>query len=326
MLAAMGALAQWHTMSTRQLAAAGGWKANQGCRVLTPLWDAGILERTRTLSKSMKSGSSDYTWRIRSSGQLRQWLDRLDDKNFLQTTFGKDITVAGPASAHVVHNLLMTEMALRAYERVPNIEVIYGERFGDAHMVLPSSHPKWPPEPTPWRADAVAVRSDGMRLMFELIHSVSSAQWRKKLPRWVEMLGSADRTESGAILVLFNAVLSEQHNAAGDRIRAGLKEAFDEMDPKVAQRARTQIVVASWREWFPMRYEISDRFLRLEAAYWSGKTWRRVALSQPDPTSIDPKFQTSVRYARFGTQRPPWVPDTEAHAAASQAASTNETV
>ncbi len=309
MLAAVAALSQYHTLSTRQLAAFGGWPNNQIGRILTPLYRAGLLEWSEMVSREIRHGRSDRVWRLRGAGPLKAWVERLDDYDWLRTTLGRDITIGGPAMAHVVHNQLFAEVALRAYETVPNTAVVYGERLADAHAMLPVAHPAYPPEPTTWRADGCLIRSDGLRLIFEVVHTVNSDQWSRKLAKWVDTLGAGSRSDSGAVLILLNAVLPEEHHRAERKIRKAVRDTLDAADPNVAARARTQIVCASWREWFPAPYQIGPAFCDLSASYWSGSKWRRVSLSDPEASRFDaPGFGDGLRLADLSYARPPWAP------------------
>ncbi len=182
-------------------------------------------------------------------------------------------------------------------------------RLADAHAMLPAAHPAYPPEPTTWRADGCLIRSDGLRLIFEVVHTVNSDQWSRKLAKWVDTLGAGSRSDSGAVLILLNAVLPEEHHRAERKIRKAVRDTLDAADPNVAARARTQIVCASWREWFPAPYQIGPAFCDLSASYWSGSKWRRVSLSDPEASRFDaPGFGDGLRLADLSYARPPWAP------------------
>lgn len=292
-LAAIAALGQFHHLTTVQAACLGGWDSTQVGRVLTPLWSGGLLDRAKLVPRDIVGPRAPLVWQLRSGTELRRFQRALDNQRWAAVTLGLDLATSG-GRAYVRHNLLAAELMIRSLEVVPTIAGAWGEPLCDPHRLLPPDHPARPDRLAGWRADLCLLREDGFRIVIEVTYGTSEQSIRPKLRRWARLLSRTALSDTGFAVVFLNAAPPGRHEHLAGTLRKlhsevvsadGLAVDGVPASESVVRRVRSQLFVASWREWFPSLGAISDRGQQLLAAYTpDGETWKYVALAEPDPT------------------------------------------
>jgi hypothetical protein len=314
-VAALGFLGQHHHALTSQLAAHGGWDRSQAGRILTPLWKAGLIEYTQLNPKSGPRLAHERLWRLRTDGnELAATIRDLADRTWAYMTCGFDITKPGAGRSHHNHNLHATELALRCYEAHPTIATVWGEPCGDPWLLAPEWLPSRPAGPARWRADAVLVRTDGLRIAIELTRDVSGGSLAGKAQRWANLLAGGTPQDTGLLVMFVNIATAETHKATGTAIRNVIEQATDPNQvggATASKNARAGILAASWREWFPHPWHISDAFFRLDAAYCrvGASQWGYVAAADATQLVFNPTrpgFDDTHIAANYSAATPRW--------------------
>src|SRR5699024_1497858 len=100
------------------------------------------------------------------------------------------------------HNVLTTELALRAAEFTP-ITAAMGETYASMDMLLGTGLGLDEVKGNP-AADAVFIRPDGMRVAIELTASISG-QFEKKVRRWAKLMSDVSMSLSGLTVLFIGA-------------------------------------------------------------------------------------------------------------------------
>lgn len=327
--AVVASLIQYHHLTTNQLAALGGWDPKRSDVVLAPLWAAGMLERCRMDPQNIIGGRGDTIWQLllRSPDRtfiselpVRRWLGELSHPEWALLTLGADPFATGAGRRHLRHNLLASELMLRAHEVVDSIAATWGEALSSPHLLLPPGHPATPGHPPGWRADIGMLRQDGFRILVEVtLAGRAERAVGEKMLRWARLLSSHTHNTSGMVVVFCNADPA-RHDKTASTLRnchrqyltaERLGEPGRPALPDAVRRARSHILVASWKEWFPFAWGISDRFRRLSAAFsLDGETFRYTDLADRVQTPFEPADPTVWMDAilNFGlaTHHPSW--------------------
>lgn len=292
----------WHQATTRQLAAwTGVNRVHLTNRVLRPLWQAGIITRG-TFGTSY--GRADYVWQLNPSDPLYHWLRQLDDDDWLNVTLG---TIPQVPSLNHRHNLLVTELTLRAAETVP-VTAVIGETHSTADRLFTDyTGPEL-------RGDVTFIRSDGLRIVIEFIREQHEHGYIGKLATWGRYLGATKGPHHTGTVVCF-VLAPHDIDQLGHRLRdhaAATLTAEGLADPatKVAATprhvaiARTHITIAAWPDWFPHSHDLSDDFVRLTAHYLDpAGRWGTVNLADPQSYKFTPADPTLFAEPRRHAER-----------------------
>lgn len=318
-LQAVAALGQFHHMTTSQAAAVGGWNPTQVGRVLTPLWSAGLLERAKFVPQEVVGPRAPLVWQLRASTELRQFQRDLDHQRWAAVTLGLNLATSG-ARNYVRHNLLATEIMLRSLETIPTICGAWGEPLCDPYRLLPPGHPARPDSLASWRADLCLLREDGFRILIEVTAGTSEQAIRPKIRRWAKFLTRTTLNDAGFAVVFLNAAPPGRHEHLAATLRRihesvvsfdGLAERGAPVNPDQLRRIRSQLLVGSWREWFPAIGSISERFAHLRCGYTAdGSTWRTVDVADPSAMPFQPRdplaWIDAVVNAGIAAHTPTW--------------------
>lgn len=277
----ISALINWHHATARQLSAiCNHHPTNFSGRILKPLFDAGLIERGRFLTSAAGSNmKNDYCYRLRVDEPLWRWLDHFDDETWVNITYGELPT---EPSAHVRHNLLAFETALRVMESVPNITAVYGEHITSMRKLLGTDNRQ--------RGDIGVVRGDGMRIIIEVVHEQYKEGFSKKIASWAHQLTKNGTVNQHGTIVVFLAAPKRYNEAIGEMRRRfqdaltpdGLRSSSGvAADPNTVANARLHIFMATWPDWFPGPHLLSDEFNKLTAWKLSPTNdWQAVNLSE----------------------------------------------
>jgi hypothetical protein len=187
-LAAWGALDSWRTVSAEQLAAITGSRlfqnsasSNVAASISLNLMDIGTYS-----APGVTEAALDRNCLYRPSNS--EVFDKLIAP---ELTWPEWISVTGgyPWSGggqYDRHNLLSTELALRAAESLP-IGAVLGEKFSTVDLLAGSGLGKKVKKPDNRRADGTIVRTDGMRIAYELT-ATASKSFENKVRRWAQRI------------------------------------------------------------------------------------------------------------------------------------------
>lgn len=296
-LGLLGACDQWRTATVEQLAAIVGTSVRHASskRVVTPLLSAGLLDYGTSIAemgRSMRSGRARHLPILRPStaGAFERVVRAT-------CTYAEWVSITGglPFSADRQfdrHNLLATELGLRAAEYCDGVGAVLGEKLSGADLLF---------EGIPWShmgGDLTIVRRDGLRIVVELTATASST-FRDKARRWARLLDRSSLASSGVVVLFVEA------SKPG---RGGTSEVLTQVVKQVQIAARAysgvagravadRMFVAKWSGLFPGPHAAAEEFFTLRAqcpagalgAKWSARDLLdegSVRLDADDPEAL----------------------------------------
>ncbi|NMR30912.1 hypothetical protein [Crystallibacter degradans] len=188
-------------------------------------------------------------------------------------TWPEELSVTGGGEwsnngLHDRHNILATELCLRAAEYLP-LGAVLGEKYATVDLLAGSGLGKRLPETYQRRADGVLVRDDGLRIAIELTATTGDS-FKNKVRKWAELMTQRPLETSG-LTVLFVAAPHPDRTAGGKDPRAGIYRTLAEVlrsFPGTGEDSpAARIGVANWEEWFPGRHLMSEAFFTLKADF-----------------------------------------------------------
>lgn len=189
--------------------------------------------------------------------------DHLSWAEWISITGGQKWTAA---SNYDRHNILCTELALRLAE-FTDVGTVLGERFSSVDLLAGSGIGQ-PEMVNDQRAgDLSVVRSDGMRIVFEMTANTGT-HFSNKVRKWAELLATRPFETSG-LTVVFVVIQHPERMADDDgyipraRTYQAIAAATKEFPGSVRDRVAERMGVATWREWFPARGKVHDAFFTL---------------------------------------------------------------
>lgn len=192
----LGLADQWRTLTLEQASALSGVPLSRlrEQRVFGALTDAGLVDYGTSLSEVMrpKSLRAEHLPIVRpASTKIFERLirPRLTFAQWAALTGGEDFAVTRQFDRH---NLLATEFAIRLAEYAPKVAGIVGEKLSGADKLFGVG-------PSQMGADFIAIRSDGLKIAFELTAS-TSPKFREKVDRWARLL---NRFPHAGVVVVF---------------------------------------------------------------------------------------------------------------------------
>lgn len=321
----LGAVHSWRTLTTQQAATFLGQpqlvgmsrpvRTAFGARML----DVGVF--TTGLVTTSLQGAASLVRPARSDVVTREVHPHLSIAERCVLTGGAPWRTGGQYDRH---NLLAAELALRAGELCPQVATVLGEQLASVDHLLGSGLGRTlvPPSHN-FRADAVLVRQDGMRIAVELTASAVMETFERRVRRWVEAMGATTFARSGLVLLIVCAPhpdrSSEHERTFVSRLRKVVAKVCRQYPGAPGERPADRIAIASWEDWFPLPGTLTSGFLTLRAhrpAGPFGNPWEEVDLLDDfalpfDP--IDPEQVTAVIRGAAATATPPFwlrqVPD-----------------
>jgi hypothetical protein len=282
----LAAINMWLYATSEQLAAITGKPSLLAQSSDTDvLWAADLIQRGRFFDGRAAVPSLPEVYRI-SSGMADVDLSGLNYRDWLGVTAGHP---SNWSHQFTRHNLLTTELSLRVAEFCPTIAAVLGENVAAWSLLFPAEL-----KPNPHReADALWVRSDGMKIAVEMTATATSIAVKA---RQMADLLAADETKSLTVLYVVAA------HPDGGRTTTIAKEVRQEVmraayathEHRIAGVAQRMAVVL-WKDWFPAPGLADPGFLALSARRPSGKDpenrWEPVDLADssdlPIPASND---------------------------------------
>lgn len=289
----LGALFSWRTMTVEQMAAFVGQARLASTLDPSPaaLFASGVLD-LGVFSNGLHN--TDLTGRgaVYRTGKGNAFdtlvKDRLSWPEWISVTGGQRWS---PSTNYDRHNILGTELALRLAE-FTDVGTVLGERFSSLDMLVGSGLGKASLSHDQRAADLCAVRSDGMRVVFEMTANTGT-HFYNKVSRWARLLAE-NPLETSGLCVVFVIIqhperLAERNGyipraTTYQAIAAATKEFPGSARDRVAER----MGVATWREWFPDRGLVHDAFFTLRADRPTGRgadLWEPCDFFDPNPTA-----------------------------------------
>lgn len=273
-LRAIAAVNMWRTMTTQQVAAMTGHPGFSGRRSkdVHALWSASLISRGRPAT--IGRGTHPELVRPDVSTDVEALRDELDYRDWLAVTAGVRWRWGSQADRH---NVLTTELALRVAEHLP-VPLVLGEQLTPLRLV--GSPGVTTLDRSSQAADAMLVRSDGMRVMVETTANIRGIE--DKAQRWAQALAQDSTRELAVVFVIVTH--PDRSEVAGlAKARRVVHEAAHSSMETVFAGVPERMMVVSWRSWFPGPHQASSDFLSLVAYRSDGSesTWRPVSILDP---------------------------------------------
>ncbi|WP_394217023.1 hypothetical protein [Brachybacterium vulturis] len=294
-LAALGAVSSWRTVTREQLACIAGSRVmgNTYPAALSAPFSAGLLAHgyvSAGMNRLAPAAQRMSMWtvgdQIDTYAQYRKSL-----------TFAEHIAITGGQdwnSEHRFdrHNVLTTELALRVAEFC-DVATVLGEKQVSLPSMLAASGLQAQQADLGRRADAGIVRRDGLVIALETTASVGEA-FRRKIAKWAQILQRHPTYELPLVVLVVDVSTPSQatsataKNTANAEIQAAIREAVRDYPGTALNRTASRLGMVSWTEWFPGPHQASDSFEGLAASFLSrgadgnAEGWRPVRLLDED--------------------------------------------
>lgn len=235
----LACLAEWRCSTIEQMAAITGCSPVRLRSAAEWLWLAGLVRRGRVLGAFDFRGTFPDLWRL-DRKLTCDWLQGVVPlPTVLHMSGGIDLTVG---SAGDRHNLFACELGLRIAERVESSSMVFGERMSSAERMVGLERDKVSPKRA---ADVTMVRSDGLKVMFEL--GLVRNGGDKRAAWWIEFLS---RHGSEFVVVFVDALKAGERGGTPieTHVRRMLKAS--ELLPSEKKRVLERIGFVRWSDWF----------------------------------------------------------------------------
>ncbi|WP_427019362.1 hypothetical protein ACQCSX_21970 (plasmid) [Pseudarthrobacter sp. P1] len=270
-LAAWGVLDSWRTVSSEQLA------AFTGCRYLLDpnystlaasfaldIIDIGTYPNKTRPSPGM---NRNVVYRTSNSDSFTKIIEpTLTGPEWLSVTAGHPWSTGGQYDRH---NILATELGLRVSEYL-DVGAVLGEKLSSIDLLAGAGLGKKLARTDSRRADGTIVRTDGMRIVFELT-ATASAAFENKVRRWAQVLSERPLETSGLTVVFIAAPHPDRprHTSTDPRheIYRKMATVLREFPGRGQDSPAARMGVAHWESWFPDRHLMSEEFFDLRADF-----------------------------------------------------------
>jgi hypothetical protein len=294
-IATLATINLWRTITGPQLAAMRGrlvlatpYSPQKG-NDLMMLYDAGLIQRGRVFYDGQLL--EGYPEIFRPDPSLID--DELLDLRYAQWMA---VTMGGAqvrGHQYDRHNLLTTELSLRAAEMCP-LRSVMGEAASSWSRVVGPTvkvNPRL-------IGDAVWVRGDGLKIVIEMTASLSYSTL-KKIDQIADVL-ARDTNRSAVCLIVAAPPPNISDAAFARRLRQGIKKSAHSSMTRVMADVESRMLLVRWENWFPEAGMGSREFTRLAARRFSSKKddWITVNLLDPFDVTYD-AFDDATNQAIF---------------------------
>ncbi|MCU6481919.1 hypothetical protein [Arthrobacter sp. A2-55] len=270
-LAAWGVLDSWRTVSAEQMAALTGSQlllsprySQIAASYSIDLIDIGLFANLH----QPRPGLNRHTlYRPGSSAAFEKLITpTLTWPEWVSVTGGYPWSFGGQYDRH---NLLATELALRAAEYL-DIGTVLGEKFSSVDLLAGTGLGKEVAKPDNRRADGTIVRTDGLRIVYELT-ATASKSFAEKVRRWAQTINDRPLETSGLVIIFVAAPHPDRPRNTSDDPRHAIyktiAQVLKEFPGTGTDSPAARIGVAHWEEWFPAQHEVSEDFFTLRADF-----------------------------------------------------------
>lgn len=269
-LEALAAINMWRAITSEQLAAItgrAGIATSRFDRSSTHLlWEAGLIQQGMFIASGRRITTLPVLFRPGTKGCMSGLEPRLGYHDWVGVTGGQ----TQPFGHHYDrHNLLTTELSLRAAELCP-LAAVMGEGMAAWSLVFDPS--AGVPESSHRAADALWVRSDGLKIAVETAATVSEST-KLKIQQAADFL-AADRSKSTAILFVNAANPRQDTNFSriSKQLRMAIAKAAYSSRSTISAGVPERMALARWIDWFPEPGVVAPSFLALTALRPTGPT------------------------------------------------------
>lgn len=272
-LGAWGVIDSWRTASAEQVAAFTGSSLflDPNYSGLASSFAAGLIDLGTFSHPMSRFGMNRNTvYRPANSDAFEKIIaPTLTWPEWASVTGGQQWSSGGQYDRH---NILATELALRAAEYLP-VGAVMGEKFATVDLLCGTGLGKTVKNPDNRRADGVIVRDDGLRIAYELTASASKG-FENKIRRWAQLITERPLETSG-LTVLFIAAPHpdrSRHNSADPRheIYRRMSQILREFPGTGPDSPAARIGIAHWEEYFPGSHQLSEQFFSMTADFALG--------------------------------------------------------
>jgi len=282
-----GAVTQWCTLTTQQVAAVTGIPIAGVRRCLSELFAMGLVECGLSVHPMLSSRAlldEGAMWR---PGRLPKQAARL----WLMMTTAERLSVSGgrpvvPAHQFDRHNVSTAEFALRLAE-FAQVGTVLGDTLSGVGGLTVLDGRGVALARANMQADMTVVRPDGLRIAVEVTVSCSP-DFPRKVRNWAAVLSQHPLAESGLVVMFLLARrLDSRKRAMGateKQVRRALREAVQEFRGAPGDPTAARMIVARWDDYFPEDGTVDvRRFLALSGHRPTGQPsageeahWERV--------------------------------------------------
>lgn len=310
----MAALAQFHQLTTYQLATLFEAHPNDIKRALTDLFAFGVIERAEPLwgdrdFQGRKDSGSGHLWRLSNHvPQLEEWMMQLEPLEAKLVAQGRDIAVGTNSSrggSALRHNLAASELLIRAQESCPAVIGAWGEWATQGELFLNEEVRK--------RADlrknigdGAIVLKNGSIIVLETsgasnLDDKGGDKLEQKAAAWAAI---AALTHLDLKIVFVNINSKAKMNRFEWRVMKGLSQIGRQISNVDLQKKGVEAVfIANAYDWFPMPMTASVGFANLQSFHPIAKRYYDLA---PAVTSFDVNSDAMVNTVA-ALHTPKWV-------------------
>ncbi len=293
----------WRMVSGEHLAALRGQPSLNASRSddVDVLYDAGLIQRGRALYAGQYL--PDYPEFFRPSPDAASTFPDMRYAQWLGATLGGSGINGHQYSRH---NLLATELSLRAAEMCP-LHSVLGESASEWSRVF---HPDL--SPNQYRAsDAVWLRQDGLKIAVELTAAASPAA-QTKINQFADLIARDPSKSVIVVFVMAPDISSDRASELSRVIRRAIKQSSRSSMNRVLTNVASRISIVRWSDWFPSPGLVSKEFVGLRARRClDGENWSEVDLLDPFQVPFDgadsPETQQTLDNVEMVRGAPHWM-------------------
>jgi hypothetical protein len=310
----VASLAQFHQLTTFQLASLLDVKAEAINRALTDLYSYGVVENavpawSKNPTPGRDKSGSGYLWRLSNvSERLELWMSRLTELEAKLIAQGRDIAVGTNSSrsgSSIRHNLAASELVLRAMESCPAVVGAWGETATLGSLFL-SEDIKKQHDLRENIGDAAIVTKDGGIIIFETsgatnLDDKGGDKLESKAAAWASIAALSDMDIK---IVFVNINAGARMNRFEWRVIQGLNKIGKYITNTALQKKGVEAVfTANAYDWFPMPLTVSKGFASLQVYHPKAKRYYDLA---PARTQFDVESDAMVNTVA-ALHTPNWV-------------------
>lgn len=269
---ALAVLDAYRTATAEQIASLTGIDriaAPEG-RILHKLFALGLVDFAEAVSpfRAKRSAAPSHMWRPSVPGRrmrLRLQREMMTYPEWVLASGGMPWTAHRQSSRH---DVLTTELLLRAAEFLPQIVGVAGEKFCSTRQVLFESWGReWPlPDQYQGVADAMLVRADGLRILVET--TASGASIAERARRYARAMAEGSTRTQGAVVVFVAAARPDADSSVMHDLRTVVRRAVSAYPGDREAPTASRILIADWGSWFPAEGVASEAFMALRAEHF----------------------------------------------------------
>lgn len=254
----LAALAHWHIADTAMVATITGMGYTHASEALHRLHVAGLVDRGEASSRLYPAERPPLLCRL-AARDIRHGtrLTRRVSEHFgMIPTLQEWFDVTGGVRPHGApygdrHNLLATELACRIVtERVPNVGCVLGEPLAATDLLLdPDLRGEQTGDQRLYRrGDLVVVRSDGLRVVLDIVRLLND-QFDRKLGTWTQLLAQHPPEDLGLVFVVVDA-RTRTPKAPTEKMLDRIASVRNESAVGAFERVNGRLLHARLGDWF----------------------------------------------------------------------------